>query len=223
MLLMEMAQSKTIRFAWLQKDILNNHELTKVYQLDVKSTILNGELEEELEASAKSLEQKIDHYFQQTRFIRSLSEPSLYLKKEGTHDFLILCFISFHKNMMKEYEMTNLCTTRYFLGIQVQQSDERIFISQEKYAENLLKKFNMLKSIPMDTASIYRSVATDIVHDASVVSRFMSDPSNHHFAAVKRILEYIQGTKRYGIRYTQDKEAQLVGYTDSGWAGAIDD
>ncbi|BBG94223.1 transposable element gene [Prunus dulcis] len=192
-----------------------------------------------LKQAPRAWNNKIDHYFQQTRFIRSLSEPSLYLKKEGTHDFLILCLYVddliytsttprlaevFNKNMMKEYEMTDLCTTRYFLGIQVQQSDERIFISQEKYAENLLKKFNMLKSKPMDTASIYRSVkATDIVHDASVVSRFMSDPSNHHFAAVKRILEYIQGTKGYGIRYTQDKEAQLVGYTDSGWAGAIDD
>ena len=86
---------------------------------------------------------------------------------------------------------------------------------------------------PKFDASIYRSVVgsliyltntrPDIVHAVSVVSRFMSDPSNHHFAAVKRILRYIQGTKGYGIRYTQEKEAQLVGYTDSDWAGAIDD
>ncbi|CAL8174550.1 unnamed protein product [Prunus armeniaca] len=266
---------------------------TKVYQLDVKSAFLNGELEEEvyveqpqgyvekgredkvyrlrkalygLKQVPRAWNNKIDQYFQQNGFTRSLSEPSLYLKKEGTHDFLILCLYVddliytstnprmaevFKKNMMKEYEMTDLGTMRYFLGIQVQQSDEGIFISQEKYAENLLKKFNMLKSKPMDTpmainlkltsndgapkfdASIYRSVVgsliyltntrPDIVHAVSVVSRFMSDPSNHHFAAVKRILRYIQGTKGYGIRYTQGKKAQLVGYTDSDWAGAIDD
>ncbi|KAI5323652.1 hypothetical protein L3X38_032724 [Prunus dulcis] len=219
-----------------------------------------------LKQAPRAWNNKIDHYFQQNGFTRSLSEPSLYLKKEGTHDFLILCLYVddliytstnprmaevFKKNMMKEYEMTDLGTMRYFLGIQVQQSDEGIFISQGKYAENLLKKFNMLKSKPMDTpmainlkltsndgapkfdASIYKSVVgsliyltntrPDIVHAVSVVSRFMSDPSNHHFAAVKRILRYIQGTKGYGIRYTQEKKAHLVGYTDSDWAGAIDD
>ncbi|BBN67428.1 transposable element gene [Prunus dulcis] len=275
----------------------------KVYQLDVKSAFLNGELEEEvyveqpqgyvekgredkvyrllkalygLKQAPRAWNNKIDHYFQQNGFTRSLSEPSLYLKKEGTHDFLILCFYVddliytstnprmaevFKKNMMKEYEMTDLGTMRYFFGIQVQQSDEGIFISQEKYAENLLKKFNMLKSKPMDPpmainlkltsndgapkfdASIYISVVgtliyltsvvgtliyltntrPDIVHAVSVVSRFMSDPSNHHFAVVKRILRYIQGTKGNGIRYTQEKIAQLVGYTDSDWASAIDD
>ncbi|CAL2268253.1 unnamed protein product [Prunus armeniaca] len=266
---------------------------TKVYQLEVKYAFLNGELEEEvyveqpqgyvekgredkfyrlrkalygLKQAPRAWNNKIDHYFQQNGFTRSFSEPSLYLKKEDTHDFLILClFVDdliytstnprmaevFKKNMMKEYEMTNLGTMRYFLGIQVQQSDEGIFISQEKYAENRLKKFNMLKSKPTDTpmsinlkltsndgapkfdASIYRSVVgsliyltntrPDIVHDVSVVSRFMSDLSNHHFAAVKRILRYIQRTQGYGIRYTQEKEAQFFGYTDSDWEGAIDD
>ncbi|KAI5345722.1 hypothetical protein L3X38_013599 [Prunus dulcis] len=98
--------------------------------------------------------------------------------------------------MMKEYEMTDLGSMKYFLGIQVQQSEKGIFMYQEK---------------------------PDIVHTVSVVSRFMNDPSNHHFAAVKRILRYVQGTKGYGIKYTQEKESILVGFTDSDWAGAIDD
>ncbi|CAL8138498.1 unnamed protein product [Prunus armeniaca] len=220
---------------------------TKIYQLDVKSAFLNGELEEEvyveqpqgyvekgredkvyrrrkalygLKQAPRAWNNKIDHYFQQNGFTRSLSEPSLYLKKESTRDFLILCL----------YVDDLIYTSTNPRMAEVQQSDEGIFISQEKYAENLLKKFNMLKSKPMDTpmainlkltsnngapkfdTSIYRSVVgsliyltntrPDIVHAVSVVSRFMSDPSNHHFAAVKRILRYIQGTKGYGIRYT---------------------
>lgn len=51
----------------------------------------------------------------------------------------------------------------------------------------------------------------------------MNNPSNHHFATIKRILRYVQGTKGYGIKYTQEKESILVGFTDSDWVGAIDD
>ncbi|CAL8084835.1 unnamed protein product [Prunus armeniaca] len=146
---------------------------------------------------------------------------------------------AFKKDMTKEYEMTDLGSMKYFLGIQVQQSEKGIFIYQEKYAENLLKRFNMLNCKPMDTpmainlklssndgapradASMY--TWPDIVHAVSVVSRFMNDPNNHHFAAVKRILRYVQGTKGYGIKYTQEKESILVGFTYSDCAGAIDD
>ncbi|XP_018504957.1 secreted RxLR effector protein 161-like [Pyrus x bretschneideri] len=86
---------------------------------------------------------------------------------------------------------------------------------------------------PRANSSMYKSVVgslvylsntrPDIVHVVSVVSRFMNDPSNHHFAAVKRILRYVQGTKGYGIKYTQEKESIVVGFTDSDWVGAIDD
>ena len=45
--------------------------------------------------------------------------------------------------MMKEYEMTDLGPMKYFLGIQVRQCKGEIFISQEKYLEDLLKRFQM--------------------------------------------------------------------------------
>lgn len=47
--------------------------------------------------------------------------------------------------------------------------------------------------------------------------------SNHHFAKVKRILKCVQGTKTYGIKYTQKKESFLVGFMDIDWADAIND
>ncbi|XP_073120764.1 secreted RxLR effector protein 161-like [Henckelia pumila] len=63
----------------------------------------------------------------------------------------------------------------------------------------------------------------DIVHSVNMISRFMSDPSQIHFSAAKRILRYFQGTKNNGIKYTREDDNSLIGYTDSDWAGSVDD
>ncbi|XP_057537921.1 secreted RxLR effector protein 161-like [Amaranthus tricolor] len=63
----------------------------------------------------------------------------------------------------------------------------------------------------------------DIVNAVSIVSRFMSEPSKDHLTAAKRILRYIKGTKSYGIMYETEKFFKLTGYTDSDWAGSVDD
>ena len=265
-----------------------------VYQLDVKSAFLNGEIEEEvyvqqpqgyvktgqedmvyrLQKALYGLKQaprawniKIDSYFLQSGFQRSPSEPSLYVKtEEGTSNFLIACLYvddliymgnsqlmmeDFKKDMMSRFEMTDLGLMRYFLGIQVKQENGRISLSQEKYATDLLKKFNMSCCKPTCTPmiineklsrndgaekvdeTIYRKLVgsliyltntrPDLVYAVSVVSRFMSEPSKLHFAAAKRILRYVQGTKSYGVVFQAEKDNKLVGYSDSDWAGSIDD
>lgn len=51
----------------------------------------------------------------------------------------------------------------------------------------------------------------------------MSDPSRLHFVAAKRILRYIQGTKNHGLKYIKEQQNKLVGFTDSDWAGSLDD
>ena len=268
------------------------HELP-IYQLDVKSAFLNGKLEEEvyvqqpqgyiikgkedkvyrlrkalygLKQAPRAWNSNIDKYFCQNGFERSRSEPSLYVKKRGTQDFLIVCLYvddliytstntamleEFKKAMMKEYEMTDLGLMRYFLGIQVQQSNGEIFISQEKYLEDLLKKFRMSNCKPVTTplslneklqlndgsekvdATAYRKLVgslnylthtrPDIVYSVNLISRFMHEPSKLHYAAAKRILRYLQGTKKFGIKYKKENNCKLIGYTDSDWAGSIDD
>ena len=184
---------------------------------------------------------------------------------QGNH-FLILCLYvddliytgnnsqmmeEFKKAMMQKYEMTDLGLMRYFLGMQVKQRPRQIFISQEKYVDDLLKKFNMQDCKPLATpmamnkklskddgqnkvdATVYRSLVgsliyltnsrLDIVHAVSIVSRFMSNPSKAHFAAAKRILRYVKGTKDFGILYEADRDFNLTGYTDSDWAGSTND
>ena len=51
----------------------------------------------------------------------------------------------------------------------------------------------------------------------------MSDPSNHHWTGIKRVLRYIKGTMGYGLRYTASGNGgRLIGFADADWAGDLD-
>lgn len=56
------------------------------------------------------------------------------------------------KNLMKvKFEMTDIGLLHYFLGIEVKQERNKISISQQKYAKDLLKRFNIIDSSPKAT------------------------------------------------------------------------
>ena len=107
----------------------------------------------------------IDQYFTNPGFRRSKSEPTLYIKTQGQHTFLLSLYVDdliyigtntkmlmeFKEDMMKTFEMTDLGLMSYFLGIKVSQRDDGIFISQKKYTEDLLKKFKMYECKPVST------------------------------------------------------------------------
>ena len=63
----------------------------------------------------------------------------------------------------------------------------------------------------------------DIALSVGIVSRFMHSPSKHHFGAAKRIMRYVAGTVDLGIWYYHVSSFKLIGFTDSDWAGCIED
>ncbi|XP_068318271.1 secreted RxLR effector protein 161-like [Pyrus communis] len=63
----------------------------------------------------------------------------------------------------------------------------------------------------------------DIMYAASLLSRFMHNPTRIHMGTAKRVLRYISGTLDYGIKYEKGEEAILVGFCDSDWGGSEDD
>lgn len=63
----------------------------------------------------------------------------------------------------------------------------------------------------------------DLMYSVSLLSRFMSSPTHVHLLAAKRILRYIQGTVQMGILYKRGGRQQLIGYTDSDYAGDVED
>lgn len=257
----------------------------KVYQLDIKSAFLNGELKEDvyvdqpegfsvtgnedkvykLHKALYGLKQaprvwysRIDSYFLQNGFERSPNEHTLYVKKQSEDEVLLVCLYvddiiytgssqtlvdEFRSDMKKVFEMSDLGKLQYFLGLEVVQTGTGIFVSQQKFANDLLKRFNMNgcreASTPVNAneklqvndssgnadGQRYRSLIggllylshtrPDIMFAVGLTSRFMNKPTKHHLGAAKRILRYIAGTFNYGLWYEASNESKLQGFTDS--------
>eukprot|EP00253_Pinus_taeda_P032902 PITA_32902 len=59
----------------------------------------------------------------------------------------------------------------------------------------------------------------DLSYAVGAVSRYMQEPHELHWNAAKHILRYVQGTITYGIHYAANCSLNLIGFTDSDWAG----
>ena len=72
---------------------------------------------------------------------------------------------------------------------------------------------------------MHLSTATrpDISYVVSYVSRFMENPQDEQWVAVKRIFHYLKGTKSHGICYQPSDKIDFRGYSDADWAGDLAD
>eukprot|EP00253_Pinus_taeda_P027989 PITA_27989 len=231
--------------------------------MDVKSAFLNGVLMEEvsfeqpLGYEKKGEEHKVcklkkAHYGLKQAPRAWYSRINSYLLENGFEKCNDVCLIeNFEAIMKEEFEMTDMGLLRYFLRIEVDQNENGIFISQARYVNEVLGRFNMqvckaaitptvmgLKLSKEDSSkdfdpSLYKSIVgslmyltatrPDIMFDVSLISRFMERPKEAHWQATKRILRYVKGTKKFGILYNVSEHSDLVGYTDSDWVGSVDD
>ena len=67
------------------------------------------------------------------------------------------------------------------------------------------------------------STRPDIMHVVSLISRYMENPSEAHLLTAKRIFRYVKGTADFGILYKNSENSNLIRFSDSDYAGDIDD
>uniref|UniRef100_A0A2N9GCI3 Integrase catalytic domain-containing protein n=1 Tax=Fagus sylvatica TaxID=28930 RepID=A0A2N9GCI3_FAGSY len=197
-------------------------------------------------------------------FIASTADSSLFIYKEHKVIAYLLLYVDdivltsntpafldtlIHK-LSSVFDLKDLGSLHYFLGLQVTRTPSRLYINQAKYAQDLLKKHNMLDCKPASSPSCpntrlslhdgdplpdphaYRSMVgalhyltftrPDISFAVHQVCQYMSTPTTTHLAAAKRVLRYIRGTFNHGIEFTPGP-LSLSAYTDADWAGDPDD
>ncbi|GJS22826.1 putative ribonuclease H-like domain-containing protein [Tanacetum coccineum] len=125
------------------------------------------------------------------------------------------------KLMKDKFQMSSMGELTFFLGLQVQQKKKGIFISQDKYVHEILKKFNYtdVKSASITDWRRPLVKVSDAV-DLCAMARFQVSPKTSHLLAVKRIFRYLKGKPSLGLWYSKDSPLELVAYTDSDYAGA---
>ncbi|XP_019173231.1 PREDICTED: uncharacterized protein LOC109168701 [Ipomoea nil] len=218
-----------------------------------------------LKQAPKAWYERLTQYLLQNNYKRGGSDKTLFIKRSGKHITIAQVYVDdivfgstqpgetdqLVKVMQQEFEMSMIGELTYFLGLQVSQTKEGIFISQEKYAKNLLSKFGLESAkdarTPISTTTklfkdekgtsvdptMYRSMIgsllyltasrPDIMVSVGMCARYQADPKESHLKAVKRIIKYVKGTINYGIWYSSDTNLNLAGYSDADWAGNADD
>jgi hypothetical protein len=209
---------------------------------------------------------KIDGYLMSLGLNKRVVDPNLYYHIVGDECLILVMyvddlFLTGSENLIveckhalnSEFEMKDLSMMHYFLGLEVWQRIDEIFLSQGKYTVEILKKLRMrdYKSMPtpmvvnlkkMNEASsesgeidphLYRyligslmySVNTrlDMFYAVSVLSQFMSQSRQTHWIAAKHVLRYLRGTVGYGLRYASFVDMIFQGYFDADWTGSVVD
>nr|GFA74434.1 retrotransposon protein, putative, unclassified [Tanacetum cinerariifolium] len=197
-----------------------------VYQMDVKSAFLYGRIDEEV-------------YVIQPKGFVDPQHP----KKAWCDEFEAL--------MNGEFQMSTMGELTFFLGLQVQQRPDGMFISQDKYVQEILNKFDLgsvktsttpyeapkpksnNKSDSLVNVHLYRSMIgslmyltasrLDIMFAVSACSRNQVTPTTLNLEAAGKIFKYLKGQPKLGLWYPRESPFVFEAYSDSDYAGANKD
>ncbi|GJU71380.1 putative ribonuclease H-like domain-containing protein, partial [Tanacetum coccineum] len=196
---------------------------------------------------------------------RGTIDKTLFLKKHKSDIILVQVYVDdiifgstkkawcdeFEALMKGKFEMSAMGELTFFLGLQVQQRPDGIFINQDKYVQEILKKFDLdcvrtattpyeapkpkSKNEPDSPVNVhlYRSMIgslmyltasrPDIMFAVSACSRNQVTPTSSNLEAVKKIFKYLKGQPKLGLWYPRESPFVLEAYSDSDYVGANKD
>ena len=157
---------------------------------------------------------------------------------------------SFTRKLNTQFATKDLGSLNYFLGLEATSTIDGLFLSQLKYARDILTRAQLLDNKPVHTPmvvsqhlssdgplfsypTLYRSLVgalqyltitrPDITHVVNSVNQFLHSPTEDHFLAIKRILRYVKGTLHFGLTFHPSAAlGALVAYFDADWAECPD-
>ncbi|KAI5393502.1 hypothetical protein KIW84_060581 [Lathyrus oleraceus] len=154
--------------------------------------------------------------------IHSLSEPSSYKEAfrddmDGINDLKL--------QLAKQFEMKDLGTLCYFLGIEVSYSTRGHLLSLEDSPLELNVKYAPSNGVPLPDPTLCRTLVGSLVYltitrpnIAYVVSQFIVSPTIVYWATVLRICRYLWGIQFHTLFVPSSSPLDLRAYSDADWA-----
>nr|GEY89088.1 retrovirus-related Pol polyprotein from transposon TNT 1-94 [Tanacetum cinerariifolium] len=186
-----------------------------------------------LHQSPRAWYKTLANYLLENGFQRGKIDQTLFIKRKKGDIQLVQIYVddiifglinkdlckAFEKLIKDKFQMSSMGKLAFFLGLQVKQKKDGIFISQDKYVAEILRKFRLTDrkstSTPVDTE---KPLLKD--PDVCACAHFQVTPKASHLHAVKRIFRYLKGKPHLGLWYLKDSPFDLVAYSDSDYAGA---
>ncbi|GJS69204.1 putative ribonuclease H-like domain-containing protein [Tanacetum coccineum] len=201
-------------------------------------------------------------YLIENGFRRGIIDKTLFIKKDKGDILLVQVYVDdiifgsikkslcteFESLMHKKFQMSSIGELTFFLGLQVKQKDNGIFISQDKYVADILKIFDFSSvktaGTPLETnkalikdeeaedvdVHLYRSMIGSLMYLTAsrpyimfvvcACARLQVTLKTSHLHAVKRIFRYLKGQPKLVLWYPWDSLFDLEAFSDSDYAGA---
>ncbi|GKC44100.1 putative ribonuclease H-like domain-containing protein, partial [Tanacetum coccineum] len=230
--------------------------------MDVKSAFLYDKIDKEVYVSQPLGFVDLKYPKKKSGYRRGTIDKTLFIKKDKKDIMLVQVYVDniifsstkiswcdkFKALMKNRFQMSSMGELTFFLGLQVKQKVDSIFISQDKYVAKILKRFDYMSvktaSTPIKThkplvkdeeaadvdVHLYRSMIGSLIYLTASRPSFMFavcacsgiqvTPKTLHLHAVKRIFRYLKGKPKLGLWYLKVSSFNLVAYSNNDYGGA---
>ncbi|GKE58186.1 putative ribonuclease H-like domain-containing protein, partial [Tanacetum coccineum] len=161
----------------------------------------------------------------QNRYKRGAIDKTLFIKKDKKNIILVQVYVDdiifgstkkswcdeFEALMKSKFQMSSMGELTFFLGLQVKQKEDGIFISQDKYVTEILKKFDFIN---VKTASTPVETQRPLTKDEEA-----ADVDVHLYRSMIGSLMYLKGKPHLGLWYPRVSPFEIEAYSDSDYAG----
>ncbi|GKA42019.1 putative ribonuclease H-like domain-containing protein [Tanacetum coccineum] len=170
-------------------------------------------------------------FLEKHEYRRGTIDKTLFIKKDKKDIMLVQVYVddiifgSTRKSWCDEFEalmkdifqMSSMGDLIFFLGLQVKQKIDGIFISQDKYVADMMKKFDLAS---VKTAITPMETKMALTKDKEADEVDLLPRTSTCLNAVKRIFKYLKGKPNLGLWYPRESSFDLEAFSDSDYAGA---